>query len=84
VPNGKVTTDEQRIGKDWEGTGRGLIWVLSQNFPGWTQENHETTRTGDMPAEIRTDNPLNTNLERHHYTKLFGHTILFRQRSSPE
>jgi hypothetical protein len=33
--------DELRIGKDVQGSGRGLIAILSQNLPVCIQKNHE-------------------------------------------
>jgi hypothetical protein len=37
---------EYSTGKDVEGTGHGLIVVLSQHLPGGIEENHETPQSG--------------------------------------
>jgi hypothetical protein len=42
------------MGKDLEGSGHGLIEVLSRNSPGVTEENHEKTpvRIAGVPAVL--------------------------------
>lgn len=34
--------------KDLEGRGHGLIEVLSQHFPQWTEENHKKTQSRQL------------------------------------
>jgi hypothetical protein len=56
-----------------EESDSGLIEVLTRNFPGGTEENHENSIwTAGDPAEIRTEYFLNTNLEHCDYTNLLG------------
>jgi hypothetical protein len=38
--NGTII-DEWLVGKDLEGSGIGIIEVLSRNFPSGTEENHK-------------------------------------------
>jgi hypothetical protein len=60
--------DEWWIGKDMERIDRGLIYVLSRQMPGNTEET--SVRIVGIPAEIRTDHLPNTILERYLYTNL--------------
>jgi hypothetical protein len=73
-PNRKVTNDEleKTRNRPWHNFG-----AIPEFFWMDSRKTMKTIRIGGMPAKIRTDNPLNTNLERHHYTKLFGHSVLF-------
>jgi hypothetical protein len=45
---------EESIGKNLEGSGRGLIEVRSQHLPGRSEENHKeiSIRILELPAEI--------------------------------
>jgi hypothetical protein len=55
---------EQWIGKDWEGSDRGIIEIalLSRNLPEGSEENQENpVRIARLLAEIRTEYPPNTN-----------------------
>jgi hypothetical protein len=45
--NGRIT-GYWWVGKNVEGSGRGLIWVVSRNLPGGTQENHENVSHGSQ------------------------------------
>jgi hypothetical protein len=54
-----MTDDWWLIGKDLEGSGRGLIEVLSPN------SRKLSVRRADFPDEIRTEYLQNTSLERH-------------------
>jgi hypothetical protein len=59
-----------------EGSGHGLIEVLSRHFPGGTDKSHEnTTRISSDPAEIRTEHFLNTSRERYLLTALVDDNI---------
>jgi hypothetical protein len=48
-----------------KGSGRVCIDEISRNFPGGTGENHEKTslKIAGIPAEIRTENFVNSSLE---------------------
>jgi hypothetical protein len=50
-----------------------LIEVLSEHFRGWSEKNHEiSVKICGIVAEIRTDEPSNTNIERYNYTNFLG------------
>jgi hypothetical protein len=47
--------------------------ILSRNFPGATEENHEKpVRIFCVQAEIRTEHLPNTNLDNYRHASLFG------------
>lgn len=50
------------MGKDMEGSDRGIIESLSQNSAGGIEEN--AVRIGGIPAKIQTEHLPNTNLDR--------------------
>jgi hypothetical protein len=51
------------IGQDLEGSGRGLIEVISRNLAWRTEEIIKNLRTASVPGEIRTEELLNTTPE---------------------
>jgi hypothetical protein len=59
---------ERRIGKNLEGSGRGLIEILSRNLPGQTQESRGKSHDSRSPGEIRIEHLHNTITERSRYT----------------
>jgi hypothetical protein len=52
------------MGKNWEGSGRGLIEVLPRDLPGGTKENHKKpVRIAGVPVKIRTKRLPNISLD---------------------
>jgi hypothetical protein len=66
--------------KDSEERGRGLVEVLFRYLPGGTEEKPQNTlvKITVVPAKIRTQYLLNTNLKRYSYTDLLGFIIVPR------
>jgi hypothetical protein len=55
--NGMITHD-WRIDKDFEGSIRALLEVLSRNLPGGTDENHETRHSGNPVSRQRSESSI--------------------------
>jgi hypothetical protein len=60
------TVDECWIGKYLGGRGRGLFKVLSQQFPGETEEYHKKLKIPGVPAQFQIERLPNTNLGSYH------------------
>jgi hypothetical protein len=56
-----------KIERIFEGAGHGQIQILCRNLPAVAKDNHRnpTTIITGVPAEIRTENLPNVNLERY-------------------
>jgi hypothetical protein len=63
--------DEQWIGKDLEGSGSGLIEVLSQYFPGYLKENNKEPQSRWSVSRPRFK-PSAWSLERYSYTNMLS------------
>jgi hypothetical protein len=57
---------------DLEGNRHSIMEVLTRQLPAGTEANHKNipVRTAGFPAENRTEEPPNTNLECYRYTNL--------------
>jgi hypothetical protein len=65
--------------KNSEGSGRGLIEVLSQCLPGGTEENDENLdRIGCVPIEIRTQHFPNASIESYRCPNSLSNNMLKR------
>jgi hypothetical protein len=51
---------------------RDLIEILTQHFPGGTDENHENPQKPVVPAEIRTEHYPDTRPRRYRYVSPHG------------
>jgi hypothetical protein len=56
-----------------EGSGRGLIEIISRHLPGGTRDNNENPQSAaGPPAGIRSEYLLSTSLECHRYNSQLG------------
>jgi hypothetical protein len=60
----------ERVGKDMEGSDRGLFQVLSLRLPEGVRKTE--VRIVGILVEIRTEDLPNTSHERYRYTNMFG------------
>jgi hypothetical protein len=67
---------DDRITDKLVGEERDLIEVLSQIFPGRTEENHKNLNPDSVPAGIRNERFSTTSAEYYQYSNLFGVSIL--------
>jgi hypothetical protein len=54
-------------GKNLEGSGSGIIEVLTQHFSSWAEENHEKPQSGQPVSRLRFEpnTSLNISLDRY-------------------
>jgi hypothetical protein len=64
------------IWEDLEGSGRGIIEVLTRHLPGGEEKELRTSvRTAGVPADIRTEHLPNTSLGLYRYTNVLGEAV---------